>query len=97
MLQLCLLAMRMSASRMNSFFIAALVGPGVEPQDDGALPVAGCHVTLACGAAQGVLPHLAVHALAVGCTGLQAFPAVTDVLVMALSCSSQLQSRITQA
>ena len=97
MLQLCLLAMCMSASRMKRFYIAALVGPGVEPQDDGTLPVPGCHYTLACGDAQGVLPHLAVHALAVGYTSLQAFPAVTDVLVMALSCSSQLRSCITQA
>ena len=86
MLQLCLLAMYIPASRLNSFLFAATFGVGVEPQDDCALPVPGCHVTLACGAAEGVLLHLAVHALAVGYTSLQVFAAVIDMLMMALSC-----------
>ena len=62
LLQLCLLAMSIPASRMNRRLIAALVGLDVGPPDDGTLPVPGCHITLACGAAQGVLLYSAVHA-----------------------------------
>ena len=69
MLQLRLLAISIPASRVNKILFAAMFDPGVEPQDDGTLPVPGYHVTLACGAAQGMLPYHAVHASQISSTG----------------------------